>query len=522
MAKLKSLLMSTKNRDYDPMSEDGYDSKIPLHTEEAFQHGIHFDAKFVGSMEVAKPASRAEIVASMRRIRYDFKAKSVKKRKVNISISVEGIKVSLWKKTKKDKFFDENRIVILQHPIYRVFYVSHDSQDLKIFSFIARDSVNNCFRCNVFKANKKNDAMRIVRTIGQAFEVCHKLALQKQNPSPTNKPIEDEPKKTSTNEISTVEKPESYLPSVQISSTTNEMKPIQIFQSHSSSEFTLKHQMQFMQEQLQQMQHESEVAFNQIKLIKDQLNIEIAARIDAQTKNAELLQRNRELLTHIQQLLMYTNKLELKLTNSNGNFDAMKTLPTRPTDLLLPSLYLTSAATTTTTTSNQLGLSSDSPDSGKGKEISSESISDPFFATMNDVPLSQSWNRHNSTKTFSIVDDLTIQSISIHETDTSMNKTSQSHHHHHHSAYSSTSPSLSSSSSASPEPMKSSQKLEYSKRKSEEPMYFDPLSTSTIADQHVYHQILNPPNSSTSSFTNSAFTQSPHRTATKEFDPFAK
>lgn len=37
--------MSTKNRDYDPMSEDGYDSKIPLHTEEAFQHGIHFDAK---------------------------------------------------------------------------------------------------------------------------------------------------------------------------------------------------------------------------------------------------------------------------------------------------------------------------------------------------------------------------------------------------------------------------------------------------------------------------------------------
>jgi len=141
---------------------------------------------------------------------------------------------------------------------------------------------------------------------------------------------------------------------------------------------------------------------------------------------------------------------------------------------------------------------------------------------MNDVPLSQSWNRHNSTKTFSIVDDLTIQSISIHETDTSMNKTSQSHHHHHHSAYSSTSPSLSSSSSASPEPMKSSQKLEYSKRKSEEPMYFDPLSTSTIADQHVYHQILNPPNSSTSSFTNSAFTQSPHRTATKEFDPFAK
>jgi hypothetical protein len=37
--------MSAKNRDYDPMSEDGYDSKIPLHNDEAFQHGIHFNAK---------------------------------------------------------------------------------------------------------------------------------------------------------------------------------------------------------------------------------------------------------------------------------------------------------------------------------------------------------------------------------------------------------------------------------------------------------------------------------------------
>jgi hypothetical protein len=40
--------------------------------------------------------------------------------------------------------------------------------------------------------------------------------------------------------------------------------------------------MQFMQEQLQQMQNESELAFNQIKLIKEQLNIEITARIDSQ------------------------------------------------------------------------------------------------------------------------------------------------------------------------------------------------------------------------------------------------
>lgn len=40
-------------------------------------------------------------------------------------------------------------------PSPRIFYVSHDSQDLKIFSYIARDGANNSFRCNVFKSKKK-------------------------------------------------------------------------------------------------------------------------------------------------------------------------------------------------------------------------------------------------------------------------------------------------------------------------------------------------------------------------------
>jgi len=33
--------------------------------------------------------------------------------------------------------------------------VSHDSQDLKIFSYIARDGASNVFKCNVFKSSKK-------------------------------------------------------------------------------------------------------------------------------------------------------------------------------------------------------------------------------------------------------------------------------------------------------------------------------------------------------------------------------
>ncbi|VBB29825.1 unnamed protein product [Acanthocheilonema viteae] len=110
-----------KHGSYDIISEDLYDYRIPLHNELAYQHGIHFDAKYVGSMEISRPGSRIEIVAAMRRVRYEFKARGIKKRPVDITVSIDGIKVVLHRKKKnqKEAIWDESKLLVMFHPIHR-------------------------------------------------------------------------------------------------------------------------------------------------------------------------------------------------------------------------------------------------------------------------------------------------------------------------------------------------------------------------------------------------------------------
>lgn len=147
-------------------------------------------------------------------LQYEFKLKNIKKKKVNIIVSTDFVKVILRKKKvsfsrKKHLCFSvllmvaracvasEKRVVLgwQHHPgdtgshlqvgsvtpnqkdtltelfflsllfwfvntyschfCSRIFYVSHDAHDLKIFSYIARDGQSNVFRCNVFKSKRK-------------------------------------------------------------------------------------------------------------------------------------------------------------------------------------------------------------------------------------------------------------------------------------------------------------------------------------------------------------------------------
>ncbi|XP_070124006.1 carboxyl-terminal PDZ ligand of neuronal nitric oxide synthase protein isoform X3 [Equus caballus] len=373
--------------------DDGHDLRIPLHNEDAFQHGICFEAKYVGSLDVPRPNSRVEIVAAMRRIRYEFKAKNIKKKKVSIMVSVDGVKVILKKKKKlfllqkKEWTWDESKMLVMQDPIYRIFYVSHDSQDLKIFSYIARDGASNIFRCNVFKSKKKSQAMRIVRTVGQAFEVCHKLSLQhtQQNAdgqedgeSEQNSSSSGDPGRqlTGAERASTATAEETDIDAVEVPLTGNDVlefsrgvtdldavgkeggshtdskvppharepmltaSPRMLLPSSSSEPpglgtgppLSTHHQMQLLQQLLQQQQQQTQVAVAQpgpaptsdggagvqVHLLKDQLAAEAAARLEAQARVHQLLLQNKDMLQHISLLVKQVQELELKLSGQNA------------------------------------------------------------------------------------------------------------------------------------------------------------------------------------------------------------
>lgn len=354
--------------------DDGHDLRIPLHNEDAFQHGICFEAKYVGSLDVPRPNSRLEIVAAMRRIRYEFKAKNIKKKKVSVMVSVDGVKVILKKKKKKKEWtWDESKMVVMQDPIYRIFYVSHDSQDLKIFSYIARDGASNVFRCNVFKSKKKSQAMRIVRTVGQAFEVCHKLSLQHTQQSADGQEDGDSERKSSgsgdpgrqltgaertcvvTTEETDIDAVEAPLPggdSLEFSRGVTDLDAVgKDGGSHTDSKvpppepmltsapgtllpppplssqapgvgvgtpLSSQHQVQLLQQLLQQQTQQTQVAVAQVHLLKDQLAAEAAARLEAQARVHQLLLQNRDALQHIALLVRQVQELELKLSGQNA------------------------------------------------------------------------------------------------------------------------------------------------------------------------------------------------------------
>ncbi|XP_028032160.1 carboxyl-terminal PDZ ligand of neuronal nitric oxide synthase protein isoform X3 [Bombyx mandarina] len=374
MRLLKWRKKMTSTKEYNLVPNDEFDTRIPLHSDEAFDYGIAFQAKYIGTMDVPRPTSRVEIVAAMRRVRYEFKARGVKKRKVIVDVSTDGVRVTTRKSSKGKsagaKLFGRKNnqasetIEIMHHPIYRIFYVSHDSSDLKIFSYIARDGATNVFKCNVFKSKRKSQAMRIVRTVGQAFEVCHKMQNNSpEQPAPSTSSAVDEPVAScsdapvskegpsecesgaaSTSKVVVEEgavggkeeptrpktldllpppprkegkrSPQRIVPTPGINlpdlpeCVTKVDIPDADVVGESATPLSAQHQLQLLRERLEQQAQQTRAAVAQLLLLRDQLAAEQAARCEAQARTHQLLVHNKELLEHISALVAHLQERE--------------------------------------------------------------------------------------------------------------------------------------------------------------------------------------------------------------------
>ncbi|XP_069986032.1 nascent polypeptide-associated complex subunit alpha, muscle-specific form-like isoform X2 [Penaeus vannamei] len=222
----------------------------------------------------------------------------------------------------------------------------------------------------------ESQAMRIVRTVGQAFEVCHKISVKDTPPSP--EPAEDEASEHGS-ELSTdkprkdlldTESGQEDLVTLTPSDTVNEdsvellpqrpnkLEPLappvgsdilskSVGETYASplseplpsgdtlpqagTPLSVHHELQLMREQLEQQQQQTQAAVAQVHLLRDQLAAETAARLEAQARTHQLLVHNKELLEHIQALVLQVRDLEVKLSGQqSATMPSTQLLPTPP------------------------------------------------------------------------------------------------------------------------------------------------------------------------------------------------
>ncbi|KAK4298496.1 hypothetical protein Pmani_029162 [Petrolisthes manimaculis] len=209
----------------------------------------------------------------------------------------------------------------------------------------------------------ESQAMRVVRTVGQAFEVCHKISVKDTPPSPEPQDDQgsDHGSDASTEKLrkdlldteSTQEDLVTLTPSDSVNEDSldqmvaqrpNKLEPLAppvgsdilakgVGETYTSplseplpsgdslpmagTPLSVHHELQLLREQLEQQQQQTQAAVSQVHLLRDQLAAETAARLEAQARTHQLLVHNKELLEHIQALVLQVRDLELKLAGSS-------------------------------------------------------------------------------------------------------------------------------------------------------------------------------------------------------------
>nr|XP_021196378.2 capon-like protein isoform X1 [Helicoverpa armigera] len=211
----------------------------------------------------------------------------------------------------------------------------------------------------------ESQAMRIVRTVGQAFEVCHKMQINSpEQPAPSTSSAPDEPVAGGSDMAASKEAASECGASDAAASTTKvvieegavggrEERPKHLDLlpppprkegkrsvqrsapaptinlpdlpecvtkvdvattgeevGDTATPLSAQHQLQLLRERLEQQAQQTRAAVAQLLLLRDQLAAEQAARCEAQARTHQLLVHNKELLEHIAALVAHLQERE--------------------------------------------------------------------------------------------------------------------------------------------------------------------------------------------------------------------
>ncbi|CAD7082632.1 unnamed protein product [Hermetia illucens] len=182
-----------------------------------------------------------------------------------------------------------------------------------------------------YDSELESQAMLIVRTVGQAFEVCHngpdgqssdviehdrasdqfsEDGLQKKEPLPA------------TPDLPSVQRPnhlDLILPPPPANNNTNNLRksPGSDGERSPPSPMSSTKEVQQLRDLLEQQTLQTRQTVAQLTLVKEQLISETKARIEAQLRTKHLLQQNRELLEQLVSLGGYTEPNQTGLTSAN-------------------------------------------------------------------------------------------------------------------------------------------------------------------------------------------------------------